>query len=289
MPEHPTSRIRLERLGSVAILRLAAPERLNAVSRDDQKRLREIWDEVRTDPDIRCAVVTGEGRAFCAGAHMGSLAAHAANGANQPETFSSFTPRLPKVFKPIITAVNGICTDAGLHFIVDSDIIIVSENASFTDPHVGFGQVSGQEPAGLLRKIPVERSCGWSCSAAPSALMRRRQSRSVWRASSRRPISCCRGPSSWPGSPHTCLQRPRRLRCRHLGIPQFAADRRIRTMPIGTSPRSHPMHSRDRPHSSRSGHQCGRHRPLRLTSKIGETINVSTCRELAIIHRSGRT
>jgi enoyl-CoA hydratase/carnithine racemase len=157
MPEHPTSRVRFERLGSVAIVTLAAPERLNAVSRDDQERLREIWDEVRTDPDIRCAVVTGEGRAFCAGAHMGSLAAHAANGANQPETFSSFTPRLRKVFKPIITAVNGICAGAGLHFIVDSDIVIVSENALFTDPHVDFGQVSGQEPAGLLRKIPMER------------------------------------------------------------------------------------------------------------------------------------
>jgi enoyl-CoA hydratase/carnithine racemase len=157
MSDGSASKVRLERLDHVAIVTLAAPERLNAVSRQDQQRLREIWDEIRADSEVRSVVVTGEGRGFCTGADMASLEAHAANGAQQPETFSSFTPRLRSVFKPIITAVNGICAGAGLHFIVDSDIVIVSENASFTDPHVDFGQVSGQEPAGLLRRIPIER------------------------------------------------------------------------------------------------------------------------------------
>lgn len=152
-----TTGVRFERSGHVGIVTLCAPERMNALSRDGQQRLRDIWEAVRTDDSIRCAIVTAEGRGFCAGSHMESLAGHAANGSEQPTTFSSFTPRLRKVYKPVITAVNGVCAGAGLHFIVDSDIVIVSEKASFTDPHVDYGQVTGQEPAGLLRKIPMER------------------------------------------------------------------------------------------------------------------------------------
>ena len=149
-----SSEVRLERREAVAIVTLAAPDRLNAVSRDDQQRLREIWDEIREDAQIRSVVVTGEGRGFCAGAHMDSLAAHAANVSDQPAEYSIFTPRQCQVFKPVITAVNGVCAGAGLHFIVDSDIVIVSENASFTDPHVDFGQVSGP-------------GAGWSAAQDP--------------------------------------------------------------------------------------------------------------------------
>lgn len=156
-PDALSPGVRFERRGNIAIVTLAAPERLNALSRADQQQLRDIWEVVRSDDDIRCAVVTGEGRGFCAGSHMESLASHAASGADQPSTYSSFTPRLRKVYKPVITAVNGVCAGAGLHFIVDSDIVIVSERATFTDPHVDFGQVTGQEPAGLIRKIPMER------------------------------------------------------------------------------------------------------------------------------------
>ncbi|MFC1966953.1 enoyl-CoA hydratase/isomerase family protein, partial [Chloroflexota bacterium] len=62
---------------------------------------------------------------------------------------------MEETYKPVILAVNGICAGGGLHFICDSDIAICSENASFFDPHVNVGFVSGWEPVGLSRRIPL--------------------------------------------------------------------------------------------------------------------------------------
>ena len=66
-----------------------------------------------------------------------------------------FTARHIHLYKPVITAVNGICAGAGLHFVVDCDIVIASDEATFTDTHVNAGQISALEPIGLSRKIPL--------------------------------------------------------------------------------------------------------------------------------------
>ena len=62
---------------------------------------------------------------------------------------------MEEIHKPIMCAVNGICCGGGLHFVCDTDIIIGSENAEFFDPHVNVGLVSGWEPIGLSRRIPL--------------------------------------------------------------------------------------------------------------------------------------
>ena len=60
-------------------------------------------------------------------------------------------------WKPVITAVNGVCNAGGLHFIADTELVIASEGATFLDTHVAVGLVSALEPAGLARRIPLER------------------------------------------------------------------------------------------------------------------------------------
>ena len=62
---------------------------------------------------------------------------------------------MEQIHKPIICAVNGICCGGGLHFMADTDIIIGSPNAQFFDPHVNVGLISGWEPIGLSRRIPL--------------------------------------------------------------------------------------------------------------------------------------
>src|SRR5205823_4879859 len=59
------------------------------------------------------------------------------------------------VWKPTICAVNGIAAAGGLHFVVDSDIVIASENASFMDTHVNVGMVGGVENVGLAKRLPL--------------------------------------------------------------------------------------------------------------------------------------
>jgi enoyl-CoA hydratase/carnithine racemase len=67
-----------------------------------------------------------------------------------------FTAWHQQVWKPVITAVNGICAGGGFHWVADADIVIAASDAQFFDPHVSVGQVVAIEAIGLLRKMPVE-------------------------------------------------------------------------------------------------------------------------------------
>jgi enoyl-CoA hydratase/carnithine racemase len=67
-----------------------------------------------------------------------------------------FTAWHQRVWKPVITAVNGICAGGGFHWVADADIVIAASDAQFFDPHVSIGQVVAIEAIGLIRKMPVE-------------------------------------------------------------------------------------------------------------------------------------
>jgi enoyl-CoA hydratase/carnithine racemase len=158
----PTSEIEppvvLEKRGHTALLRLNRPNRLNALTQEVFDLLKQAWLEIDRDPDVRVTIFTGTGRAFCAGADMvGRTEAVEAGDAQRAKKrpLPKFTARHCKVYKPVIAAVNGVCAGAGLHFIVDSDIVIAADVATFTDSHVNVGQMTALEPIGLSRKIPL--------------------------------------------------------------------------------------------------------------------------------------
>jgi enoyl-CoA hydratase len=67
-----------------------------------------------------------------------------------------FTAWHNQVWKPVITAVNGICAGGGFHWIADADIVIAASDATFFDPHVSVGQVVAIEAIGLARRMPFE-------------------------------------------------------------------------------------------------------------------------------------
>jgi (E)-benzylidenesuccinyl-CoA hydratase len=155
--DHVTDELIVERRGHIAVLTLNAPERLNALNQRMMRKLSETWSSLDADSEIRVAVVTGSGRGFCSGAHAGGLATAASLSASeQPKSYPRFTARHLKFYKPVITAVNGVCAGAGLHFVADSDIVIAGAAARFVDTHTDVGQVSALEPIGLLRRVPLE-------------------------------------------------------------------------------------------------------------------------------------
>lgn len=145
----PEEELLIERDGGhVVILTINRPRQLNAFSRSVRARLTELWPQLDADPQVRAVVVTATGdRAFSSGGDVSEL-----DGA---EEYPRYTARQAGVFKPTITAVNGLCASAGLHFVTDSDIVICSENATFFDTHVHVGQVSALEPISLSRRIPL--------------------------------------------------------------------------------------------------------------------------------------
>jgi enoyl-CoA hydratase/carnithine racemase len=124
--------------------------------------LRRIWADVEADPDVSCAIVTGAGeKAFCTGWDVTSLATGESPklvaGDRWSAPYGHITALQNRCWKPVVTAVNGVCNAGGLHFVADAEIVLASETASFLDTHVAVGLASALEPAGLARRIPLER------------------------------------------------------------------------------------------------------------------------------------
>ncbi len=155
----PLEGVLYERRDHIAIITLNRPARGNALTPGMQPILRAIWSEVREDPQIRVAIVTASGeRHFCTGFDVAESDADDADTVfnNRPLSEAVFwSPHQNRVWKPVICAVNGLCVGGGHHFVVDSDIVIASENASFMDTHVNVGMVGALESVGLARRLPV--------------------------------------------------------------------------------------------------------------------------------------
>ena len=143
----------------IAVIKLSRTERGNSLAPHMQPILRAIWGEVRDDPAIRIAVVTADGeRHFCTGFDVSE-----AEGDEADEIFNDrplaeavhWSPHQNRVWKPVICAVQGLCVGGGLHFVVDSDVVVASRNAAFVDTHVNVGMVGALENIGLAKRLPL--------------------------------------------------------------------------------------------------------------------------------------
>jgi enoyl-CoA hydratase len=152
--------LKLERRGPVGWLINDRPERLNAMSARMRDEFALAWTELDGDPDVKVIVHTGEGRAFQTGVDVAEIATDGVGMERYRQSVEDFdlhfTSWHQQVWKPVITAVNGVCAGGGFHWIADADVVIAASDAEFFDPHVSIGQVVSLEAIGLIRKMPVE-------------------------------------------------------------------------------------------------------------------------------------
>lgn len=119
----------------VAILRLNRPDRLNGLTLEMQIEYFELLDRANNDSDVRVIVVTGNGRAFCAGAELKLLDTIGKTDANvfaQTTTRSVAQMQATNIQKPIIAAINGPCAGLGLVLATMCDIRFSVKDAKFT-------------------------------------------------------------------------------------------------------------------------------------------------------------
>ena len=150
----------LERNGPVGWLINNRPEQLNAMNALMRDEFELAWRALDADPEVRVIVHTGAGRAFQTGVDVTEIATDGAGmqryRASVEDFDFHFTSWHNDVWKPVITAVNGICAGGGFHWVADADIVIAASDAQFFDPHVSIGQVVAIEAIGLMKKMPVE-------------------------------------------------------------------------------------------------------------------------------------
>ena len=154
------TKLQFEVADGVAIVTFNRPERLNALDADSHALLAATWAEIKRRPEIRALVLTGNGRGFCVGMDLKNVGERGEFRKTDPNAteLRTMTPLSHEIWLPTIVAVNGVCAGGGLHFVADADIVVASTAATFTDPHVTYGQVAALEPIALIPRIGVGNS-----------------------------------------------------------------------------------------------------------------------------------
>lgn len=130
-----------ETKGRIAYITINRPEVMNAMDPATYRELSEAWIDVRDNPDVWCAIITGAGdRAFTAGADLRKTIP------NRPEPWSFWQTQSEQIlnrgleiWKPVIAAVNGYCLGGGMTLLLATDIRIAAPHAQFGVPEVKRG------------------------------------------------------------------------------------------------------------------------------------------------------
>ncbi len=153
---------KVERDGRIFTVTLSRPELLNALHPPANVELGKVFDEFAADPDLWVAIVTGEGRGFCAGNDLKFQAAGGMSGGIEVPVrgFGGLTSRFDNS-KPVIAAVNGVAMGGGFEIALACDIIIASEEATFAlpEPRVGLAALAGGMHR-LPRQIGLKHAMG---------------------------------------------------------------------------------------------------------------------------------
>jgi enoyl-CoA hydratase/carnithine racemase len=108
----------------VATITLNRPDSLNAFNRTMCEEMAEAWRRVKLDESVNAVVLR-----------------------------AALSPKWQKMWKPVVCAVQGMCTAGAFYFVNESDVVICSDDATFFDSHVSAGLVCALEPIGLMRRV----------------------------------------------------------------------------------------------------------------------------------------
>ncbi|TLF98256.1 enoyl-CoA hydratase/isomerase family protein [Nocardia cyriacigeorgica] len=153
-PTFETILLDVDAADRVATLTLNRPHRLNAFDRVMCNEVRRAWQLIKEDDRVHAVVLRAAGeRAFSAGLDIKSAYGQPANIWNHEDPGELLSPKWQKMWKPVVCAVQGMCTAGAFYFVNEADVVICSSTATFFDSHVSAGLVSALEPVGLMRKI----------------------------------------------------------------------------------------------------------------------------------------
>jgi enoyl-CoA hydratase len=146
----------IEKKGGIATITLNRPKVMNALSTELKTAIADTFNDLKKDASIGVAILTGAGRAFCAGLDLKELAA----GGNlidetrkKNKNRTNLIAPLKEFGRPIIGAINGPAVTGGLELAIVCDILIASTEARFADTHARMGIMPGSELSQKLSRV----------------------------------------------------------------------------------------------------------------------------------------
>lgn len=143
----------------VRTLTFNRPQAMNAFNQELWYATADALEQAATDDDIRCVLLTGTGRAFCAGQDLGEMADPTVFEDQEPG-YNRFMPVLESFPKPVIAAVNGVGVGIGLTMLLHCDIVLMADTAKVKVPFISLG-VTTEASASVMMPTVM----GWQRAA----------------------------------------------------------------------------------------------------------------------------
>ena len=148
----PYENILVETHGRVGLVRLNRPKALNALNGPLLTELMAALETFDNDPGIGAIVISGDERAFAAGADIKEMAEADAVGMLKRDSIATFD-RIMHIKKPVIAAVSGWCLGGGNELAMSCDMIVASETARFGQPEINIGVIPGAGDTQRLTRV----------------------------------------------------------------------------------------------------------------------------------------
>jgi len=146
----------LDIVDGLATITLNRPDRLNALNQELKAELLAAVRQIGAPRSgVRCLLLTGSGRGFCAGADLadGAVGPRADPGATLLDTYHPLLQELAALEMPIVSAVNGVAAGAGMSLAISADIVIAAETAYFLQAFINIGLVPDAGSTFILPRL----------------------------------------------------------------------------------------------------------------------------------------
>ena len=149
--------------GGLATISLNRPDKLNSFNRDMALLLQQKLDECAFLPAIRCVLITGAGKGFCAGQDLAEVVDPNGPGMQRilSEHYNPIITRIRNLPKPVIAAVNGVAAGAGANIALACDIVVAAQSASFIQAFSKLGLIPDSGGTYMLPRL-----IGWQKASA---------------------------------------------------------------------------------------------------------------------------
>ena len=151
--------------GGIATLTMNAPERLNALSDAMLAALQEEFTALREDRSVRCVILAGSGRAFCAGHDLKEMQAARQSEDKGAAAFKDLFDRCSRVMRairtlpqPVIARPHGLAVAAGCQLVASCDMAVTAEGTRFGVNGVNIGLFCSTPMVALTRAVPAKRA-----------------------------------------------------------------------------------------------------------------------------------